>query len=286
MNDLVSVYVPTKNRLKLLKRAVYSVLGQTARNIELIVVSDGSDDGSCEFINSIVSDIPITLIHNEKSVGACAARNQAIDVAKGYFVTGLDDDDFFMPHRVERFLDHWALLESQQAHFSCLFDSRIVDDGTRISIESVSETVSANEILSVNHIGNQVFTRRDWIIAAGCYDPAMPAWQDWELWVRLLAHFGIAKNIQQKSYFSDMSHEFERITLKSGEKIRTAAQIFYLKHCENNNRLELLRALGGYPQIAFTLNDLWVLFKGKEFRKVAGQLARRKYLHSFDSSLV
>ncbi len=286
MSELVTVYVPTKNRLKLLKRAVYSVLAQTTREIELIVVSDGSDDGSCEFINSIVSDISIRLIHNEKSVGACVARNQAIEIANGQFVTGLDDDDFFMPHRVERFLEHWKLLESQNIHFSCLFDSKIAYDGTKIFTESTSEAVTAKEILCANKIGNQVFTRRDWIVEAGCYDPEMPAWQDWELWVRLLTHFGDAKNIQQHSYFSDMSHDFDRITMKSGEKIRKAARVFYGKHCENHDRLKLLRALGSYPQFAFTLNDLWVLFKGREFRKVAGKLARRNFLNSFDSTFV
>lgn len=286
MNNLVSIYIPTKNRLKLLRRAVYSVLGQTYRNIELIVVSDGSEDGSCEFVNSIVSDISVRLIHNENSVGACVARNQAIEVANGYFVTGLDDDDFFIPHRIERFLEHWALLTSQKASFSCLFDSRIVNDGSRIFVESTNDTVGLKDILSANQIGNQVFTRRDWMITAGCYDAKMPAWQDWELWVRLLEQFGDAKNIQQHSYFSDMSHEFERITMKSGGKIRSAAQLFYAKHCANIDRLELLRALGRYPQIGFTFNDLWVLFRGKEYRKVAGQLVRRKYVKSFRSTFV
>lgn len=286
MHDLVTVYIPTKNRLKLLKRAIYSVLAQTARNIEVIVVSDGSNDGSCEFVKSIVSDMSVRLIHNEKSVGACVARNQALEIASGEFVTGLDDDDFFMPHRIERFLEHWAMLESQQAHFSCIFDSRIVDDGARIFMESTSDTVSADEIVGANLIGNQVFTRRDRIKAIGSYDSGMPAWQDWELWVRLLAQFGDARNMQQKSYYSDMSHEFERISMKSGEKIRAAAQMFYMKHGENHHRLHLLRALGNYPQIGFTLNDLWVLFMGKEYRKVAGQLVRRRYLTSFESTLV
>lgn len=286
MNDLVSVYIPTKNRLTLLKRAVYSVLGQTARNIELIVVSDGSNDGSCEFVNSIVSDITVRLIHNEQSVGACVARNQALEIATGNFVTGLDDDDFFMPHRIERFLEHWAMLESQQAKFSCLFDSRIVDTGDRVFVESTKDTVTAKEILGLNPIGNQVFTRKDRIKAIGSYDAKMPAWQDWELWVRLLAEFGDARNMHRKSYYSDMSHEFERISMKSGDKIRAAAQTFYTKHGADHHRLGLLRALGSYPQIGFTLNDLWVLFKGKEYRKVAGQLVRRKYVNSFESTLV
>src|SRR3954470_16498002 len=108
---LVSIYIPTKNRLSLLKRAVDSVLAQTVRNIELIVVSDGSEDETCDYIRSIKSDIQVQLIHNQKSLGACAARNQAIELAQGYYITGLDDDDYFMPHRIESFLNTWARLE-------------------------------------------------------------------------------------------------------------------------------------------------------------------------------
>ena len=66
MENLVTVYIPTKNRLQLLRRAVNSVLSQTHRQIELIVVSDGSDDGTCEYVSALQEHIAVKLIHNEK----------------------------------------------------------------------------------------------------------------------------------------------------------------------------------------------------------------------------
>src|SRR4051812_1943467 len=164
MLDLVSIYIPTKDRLPLLKRAVDSVLAQTVRNIELIIVSDGSTDETCDYIRSIQSDIPVKLIHNESSYGACFARNQAIEVAKGRFVTGLDDDDYFMPHRIQSFLTTWAKLEAERTSFSCLFDTRIVDDGKRALVWNLKSTVDNESILVSNALGNQIFTTRERMI--------------------------------------------------------------------------------------------------------------------------
>src|SRR3954454_1519728 len=156
MLDLVSIYIPTKDRLPLLKRAVDSVLAQTVRNIELIIVSDGSSDETCDYVRSIKSDIQIRLIDNESSHGACHARNQAIELAKGRFITGLDDDDYFMPHRIERFLTAWTKLEAEGISFSCLFDTRIVDDGKKALVWNLKSIVDEESILVTNALGNQI----------------------------------------------------------------------------------------------------------------------------------
>ena len=285
MTALVSIYIPTKNRVALLRRAVRSVLAQTARQIELIVVSDGSSDLTCDYIASINGDIPVRLIHNRVSVGACAARNQAIDVARGKFITGLDDDDFFMPHRIECFLRGWQRMQRAGLDFSCLFDSRIVDDGAHVFSAQTDDVVNAEQILHSNAIGNQVFTTRERMVAAGLFDPAMPAWQDWEMWVRLLNQFGPALNIHTKSYYSDISHEFERITHKSPDKILRTAQLFYTKHCAPRHMAAILLALESYPQVRLTVNDLMLLFLAKQARVVVRSVLRGKMCLSFTSSL-
>lgn len=96
MCELISIYIPTHNRRKLLERAVKSVQQQTYLNIELIIVDDGSSDSTWDYLNDIANK-NIRIFKHEQPLGACAARNLAIKHAKGKFITGLDDDDEFQP---------------------------------------------------------------------------------------------------------------------------------------------------------------------------------------------
>lgn len=95
-NQLVSVYITTCNRLEKLKKALASVQNQTYTNIEIIVADDSSSDGTeaymCRYIKEFNN---IKYIRNNERKGACINRNNAISLAQGYFITGLDDDDEF-----------------------------------------------------------------------------------------------------------------------------------------------------------------------------------------------
>lgn len=286
MENLVTVYIPTKNRLQLLRRAVNSVLSQTHRQIELIVVSDGSDDGTCEYVNGLREHISVKLIHNEKSVGACAARNQAIHAASGQFITGLDDDDIFLPHRVETFLSEWRRQEEGGQRFSCLFDRRIVNAGEQVSLWDTKVSVTAEQIVRTNAVGNQVFTTPQRMKDAGGFDPEMPAWQDWEMWVRLIKTGGPALSIRANTYIMDISHEFERITQKSSDKIIRAARMFYQKHCEREDLAGLLYSLGGYEQVRLTLGDIGVMLRSEHAKYALKTVKARKIQLSLGSSVL
>jgi glycosyltransferase involved in cell wall biosynthesis len=286
MENLVTVYIPTKNRLPLLRRAVNSVLAQTHKQIELIIVSDGSDDGTCEYVDGLREDISIKLIHNDKSVGACAARNQAIQLASGKFITGLDDDDIFLPHRLETFINEWQKLERTGRDFSCLFDRRIVNAGEAVWLWDTNASVSAEQILQTNMIGNQVFTTPQYMKDAGGFDPDMPAWQDWEMWVRLVKTCGPAYSIKANSYVMDISHELERITQKSSEKILRAARMFYQKHCQKSDLAGILYSLGGYDQVRLTLADMAVILRSKHSKFALRTMRAGKFQMSFDRSVV
>ncbi|MEM8514922.1 glycosyltransferase involved in cell wall biosynthesis [Massilia sp. MP_M2] len=285
MENLITVYIPTKNRLDLLKRAVNSVLSQTHRPIELIIVSDGSDDGTCDYVNGLDENISIALIHNETSVGACAARNQAIQVAHGEFITGLDDDDIFLPHRLATFLAEWRSQQEKGVSFSCLFDRRIVNAGDNVALWDTEVSVSAEQIVQSNAVGNQVFTTPQRMKDAGGFDPAMPAWQDWDMWVRLIKTGGPAYSIQANTYIMDISHEFERITKKSSEKIIRAAHLFYQKHCQRDDLAGLLYSLAGYDQIRLTLRDMSVMLRSKHARFALQKIRAGKFRMSLASSI-
>lgn len=97
MTPLVTAILPVYNRARWIARAVRSVLAQTYPSVELIVVDDGSDDGTTE----VLADFEgcLTLLHQPRA-GAYAARNLAIARARGDFVAFIDSDDVWLPQRL------------------------------------------------------------------------------------------------------------------------------------------------------------------------------------------
>jgi glycosyltransferase involved in cell wall biosynthesis len=98
---LVSVIIPTHNRAEMLNRAVNSVLTQTMKDFELIVVSDGSTDNTQEVMEKI-KDQRVCFLKRESEKGAAAARNTGIQASRGKYVAFLDDDDEWLPTKLER----------------------------------------------------------------------------------------------------------------------------------------------------------------------------------------
>lgn len=105
-NALISVYIPTHNRSEMLKRAVFSVIKQTYKNVEIIICDDGSSDNTEQVVIALQEKYKnIRYLKNDTPKGACAARNLGIFEAKGEYITGLDDDDEFSDNRLEELLN-------------------------------------------------------------------------------------------------------------------------------------------------------------------------------------
>lgn len=98
MSSLISVVITTKNRPNLLPRSIDSVLAQTHKDLEVIIVDDGSEIPA----DYRGTDCRVRLIRNEKSVGPSLARNIGLRAARGDFFAILDDDDFYFPDKLER----------------------------------------------------------------------------------------------------------------------------------------------------------------------------------------
>lgn len=95
-NDLVSVIIPTKDREQAVIRALDSVLQQTYKNLEVIVV----DDGSIVPFRLQTDDPRVRVLRNNASKGNAGARNAGMRAAKGAYFCLLDDDDFYYPHKI------------------------------------------------------------------------------------------------------------------------------------------------------------------------------------------
>ena len=98
---MISVIIPTYNRAGTILRSVESVLNQTEKDLELIVVDDCSTDNTIEILKQI-DDKRLSVIKLEKNSGACHARNVGIENAKGDFIAFQDSDDEWKPNKLER----------------------------------------------------------------------------------------------------------------------------------------------------------------------------------------
>ena len=100
-NPLVSIIVPTYNRAGVLSRAIRSIFSQTYSNIEIIIVDDASCDDTGNVVESFMDD-HIHYIRHDKNQGGSASRNTGIRSAKGSFIAFLDDDDEWLPEKLEK----------------------------------------------------------------------------------------------------------------------------------------------------------------------------------------
>ena len=100
-SDLVSIIMPSYNTAQYINRSIQSVISQTYKKWELIIVDDCSTD-STEKIVKEIQDARIFYVRNEKNVGAAVSRNIALKMAHGRWIAFLDSDDIWMPEKLEK----------------------------------------------------------------------------------------------------------------------------------------------------------------------------------------
>lgn len=264
-NPLVSVFIPTRNRLKLLKRALNSVLMQTYENIQIVIVDDFSTDGTRDYLSEIKDNKKIKVIFNEKQLGATKSKNIGVLESDGEFVTCLDDDDFFLPDRIERFVNYWKNLDK---HVAGLFDMAIVMSKYSCNIRNTKKKVSLKDLRKRNYIGNMFFLPKKHIVEAGLFDPDIPAWHDWDLLLRVSKKFGNFESIDCVGYVVDISHNLPRMTTDKEKKIRTAMKMLMEKNKPYtfSEKSAIIIALNEYPQVKLTFLEISILLLNGRFR--------------------
>lgn len=189
---LVSVIIPTFNRAKTIERAVDSVLAQTWREIEVIVVDDGSTDQTGEILKKYGDKIRV--IHRQNA-GASAARNTGIKAAAGEIISFLDSDDEWLPFKTERQVELLQRAESSGVKCCICNATMLFSTGTITSFEAAllhpqhKEGVWTNpaEILADRFLFfNQVAAvRREALEQSGYFREDLRIMEDYDLALRL-----------------------------------------------------------------------------------------------------
>ncbi len=186
MSELVSIYVPTKNRRELLARAIRSIQEQDYPSFEIIVVDDASTDGTRDYLVELrAADSRVKVVTNDLSMGAPQSRNIGISLASGRLVTGLDDDDEMLPRclatLVGNFDPKWS--------FICA-NARLIAPGIKPVDKKDAGIIDLQRILYYNYVGNQVLTTKARWLGIGGFSADMKAAQDYDAWVRLIMKYG------------------------------------------------------------------------------------------------
>jgi CelD/BcsL family acetyltransferase involved in cellulose biosynthesis len=184
----VSVVIPARNAAATLGRAIASAHAQTVAPFEIIVVDDASTDDTAKVARE-AGGARLSVIRLHERHGAAAARNHAVHAARGEFVAFLDADDSWDPMKTARQL---AVIAARPAMTFCACRARhVAEDGRVLGPIHGGVPVATGEdawraLLARNFIATPcVLARRQAILAAGGFDPALPVAEDQDLWIRL-----------------------------------------------------------------------------------------------------
>lgn len=190
----ISVVIPTHNRRGTLPRAVTSVLGQTMRDFELIIVDDGSTDGTGTYLASL-DDPRVRTIAFPTCRGANPARNAGLEAAQAEIVAFLDSDDAYLPNRLEiaraifsahppvsLVLSSFLTIEGQR-QTTCTNPGRLIDAA------ALEEALVAHSVFIA---GSAITARATALRQAGGFDPEVRRMQDRDLLLRMARFTGAA----------------------------------------------------------------------------------------------
>lgn len=105
VNRKVSVLIPVYNAVATLEKCLDSVCGQTYKELEILLINDGSKDNSLEICQRYAQQDPRIVLHTQQNAGPSAARNKALDMATGDYLVFVDSDDYIEPDMVARMVD-------------------------------------------------------------------------------------------------------------------------------------------------------------------------------------
>jgi len=187
-HPIVSVIIPTCNRPEFLKEALQSVMSQTYRNFEVIVINDGGKDVS-DVIKSLDGNEKIVYLTHENKKGPSAARNTGLKAARGKYIAYLDDDDIYYPNHIQTLISclernnyDVAYTDSIQARQSLINDRYVTTDKSLM----YNHDFNRERFLVGNYIHIiSIVHKRNLLEDVGYFDEELETQEDWDLCIRL-----------------------------------------------------------------------------------------------------
>jgi glycosyltransferase involved in cell wall biosynthesis len=185
MTPEVTVVMPTRDRCDRLRLALRSALDQVDVDLEIVVVDDGSADGTRAML-SAVDDPRVTSIRRERAGGVSAARNVGISKANGAWIAFLDDDDLWAPTKLARQLDAMRAERRGWAYAGeVLLDAelRVIGGAPPPAPDVVVRMLERHNAVPAG--ASNVVVSADVLARVGAFDASLTSSEDWDLWIRL-----------------------------------------------------------------------------------------------------
>ena len=185
----VSVIIPTFNRLSLISRAIDSVLNQTIKPFEIIVVDDGSSDNTSTFIKNNYKSVKLI---KQKNLGVSKARNVGIKNSSGDWIALLDSDDEWKKNKLEVQIKSL----SEYDYYSVCHTNEIwIRNGVRVNQKKRHQKYGGDifdKCLDICRISpSSIIFKKNIIDEVGWFDEGLPICEDYDLWLRITANFKI-----------------------------------------------------------------------------------------------
>ena len=200
---LVSVVIPTYNRKGVVERAISSVLGQTYQNFEILVVDDGSSDGTETALAHFRED-PRFHYEYQKNKGQSAARNKAINAASGELIAFLDSDNFWKNDKLERQLTYW----NDHKDFDILYSEGMTVDLSGNVIEEnapVTNRPTGNILKTLMQwncvTNNTVLVPKRCFQEMGGFNESLRIAEDYDLWLRFATRYTFIFHPEKVTYY-------------------------------------------------------------------------------------
>lgn len=212
---LVSVVVPTCNRPELLAQALQSILGQTYRHFEILVVNDGGVDVG-ELIDYLDPEGRIRYFNLHEKVERSAARNLALKESRGKYIAYLDDDDRYYPQHLETLVSHLETSAYRVAYTDAYRETREERSGVQTIIKKdvpFSYDFDAARLLVENYIPILcLMHERSLLEETGMFDETLTRLEDWDLLIRLAQH---SRFVHIPELTCEFTHHFAGSTMSA-----------------------------------------------------------------------
>ncbi|MFC1867102.1 glycosyltransferase family 2 protein [Thermodesulfobacteriota bacterium] len=228
----VSVIIPTFNREGKVSRAISSVLCQTFRNFEIIVVDDGSVDETAESLTQFEGNIKV--IRNSVNLGVSAARNSGIKASRSPLIAFLDSDDHWMPEKLEVQVRFFK--ENPEA-LACQTEELWIRNGVRVNPRKrhlkPSGYIFKPSLKLCLVSPSAVMLKRALLDEVGLFDEGLPVCEDYDLWLRISCRYPIHLIKGNQVIKEGGSSDQLSSSLKGMDRFRIGVMIKLL----NNSRL-------------------------------------------------
>lgn len=262
---LISVIIPYFNNQDSIEETLNSVLNQTYKNFEIIIINDGSENVAVDFLNSIQNTYKFNLI-TQKNSGPSSARNNGALNANGEYLLFLDADDTIHKTYLQKCLDCFTRNSNLQ-----LVNSKAMFFGARYESWQLPE-LELLSFLRNNCIHISCLIKKEVFVNLGMFDTNISYAEDWELWLRFIKTYGTDcyYRIPEELFFYRKHHEKNSLTdkLNTNNYAESCRAYIYKKHYDfyTEHKLDLLTLYDAVDQAKrykYKYRNIWYkkLFK-------------------------